>query len=149
MPDPQTHSDDSKLKILAWRSHFADKEMTDEVDEATKELDGKKRMAIYASLQRQMWERGPFVFLLQADEIAVMPKSVTGFLLGPTRSTAVHFARLRERSSRVSDAGEGASRPRQVPADEPSGIAPGAPTTPASGQGGRFSSTPKVLAATK
>jgi hypothetical protein len=122
--------------------------MTDEVDEATKELDGKKRMAIYASLQRQLCERGPFVFLLQADEIAVMPKSVTGFLLGPTRSTAVHFPRLRERSSRVSDAGEGASR-RQEPADEPSGIAPGAPTTPASGQGGRFSSTPKVLAATK
>jgi peptide/nickel transport system substrate-binding protein len=40
-------SDDSKLKILAWRSHFADKAMTDEVDQATKELDGKKRMAIY------------------------------------------------------------------------------------------------------
>jgi peptide/nickel transport system substrate-binding protein len=77
-------SDDSKLKILAWRSHFADKEMTDEVDQATKELDGKKRMAIYASLQRQMWERGPFVFLLQADEIAVMPTTVTGFQLGPT-----------------------------------------------------------------
>ncbi len=77
-------SDDSKLKILAWRSHFADKEMTDEVDQATKELDNKKRMAIYASLQRQMWERGPFVFLLQADEIAVMPKTVTGFQLGPT-----------------------------------------------------------------
>ena len=77
-------SDDSKLKILAWRSHFADKEMTDEVDQATKELDGEKRMAIYASLQRQMWERGPFVFLLQADEIAVMPANVTGFQLGPT-----------------------------------------------------------------
>jgi len=77
-------SDDSKLKILAWRSHFADKEMTDEVDQATKELDGKKRMAIYANLQRQMWDHGPFVFLLQADEIAVMPKSVTGFQLGPT-----------------------------------------------------------------
>ena len=77
-------SDDSKLKILAWRSHFADKEMTVEVDQATKELDDRKRMAIYANLQRQMWERGPFVFLLQADEIAVMPKDVTGFQLGPT-----------------------------------------------------------------
>ena len=27
---------------------------------------------------------GPFVFLLQADEIAVMPANVTGFQLGPT-----------------------------------------------------------------
>jgi peptide/nickel transport system substrate-binding protein len=77
-------SDNSKLKILAWRSHFADKEMTDEVEQATKELDNSKRMAIYANLQRQMWDHGPFVFLLQADEIAVMPKSVTGFQLGPT-----------------------------------------------------------------
>ncbi len=77
-------SDASKLKILAWRSHFADKEMTDEVDQATRELDNRKRMAIYANLQRQMWDRGPFVFLLQADEIAVMPKTVSGFQLGPT-----------------------------------------------------------------
>jgi peptide/nickel transport system substrate-binding protein len=77
-------SDNSKLKILAWRSHFADKEMTDEVDRATKELDNRKRLAIYANLQRQMWDHGPFVFLLQADEIAVMPKTVTGFQLGPT-----------------------------------------------------------------
>jgi peptide/nickel transport system substrate-binding protein len=77
-------SDNSKLKILAWRSHFNDKEMTDEVDQATKELDNKKRMGIYANLQRQMWDHGPFVFLLQADEIAVMGKNVTGFQLGPT-----------------------------------------------------------------
>ncbi|HEX3403414.1 MAG TPA: ABC transporter substrate-binding protein [Acetobacteraceae bacterium] len=77
-------SDNSTLKILAWRSHFADKDMTDEVDRATKELDNKKRMAIYADLQRQMWDHGPFVFLLQADEIAVMPKMVNGFQLGPT-----------------------------------------------------------------
>jgi peptide/nickel transport system substrate-binding protein len=77
-------SDSSKLKILAWRSHFADKEMTAEVEQATKELDDAKRMATYANLQRQMWDHGPFVFLLQADEIAVMPKTVTGFQLGPT-----------------------------------------------------------------
>jgi hypothetical protein len=31
-----------------------------------------------------MWDHGPFVFLLQADEIAVMPKTVNGFQLGPT-----------------------------------------------------------------
>jgi peptide/nickel transport system substrate-binding protein len=88
-------SDDSKLKILVWRSHFADKEMTDEVDQATKELVGKKRMAIYANLQRQMWDRGPFVFLPQADEIAVMPKTVTGFQLGPT-SDYFRYAPIRK-----------------------------------------------------
>jgi peptide/nickel transport system substrate-binding protein len=77
-------SDNSKLKILAWRSHFADKEMTEEVEQATKELDNGKRMAIYANLQRQMWERGPFVFLLQANDVWVMAKNVTGSQLGPT-----------------------------------------------------------------
>jgi ABC-type transport system substrate-binding protein len=58
--------------------------MTDEVGQGTRELDGRKRMAIYADLQRQMWDRGPFAFLLQADQIAVMPKTVAGFQLGPT-----------------------------------------------------------------
>jgi peptide/nickel transport system substrate-binding protein len=76
-------SDSSKLKILAWRSHFADRQMTDEVEQAAKELDGRKRMAMYATLQRQMWDHGPFVFLLQADEVAVMTKNVSGFVLGP------------------------------------------------------------------
>jgi hypothetical protein len=43
-------------------------------------------MATLANLQRQMWDRGPFVFPLQADEIAVMSmaKPVSGFVLGPT-----------------------------------------------------------------
>src|SRR5262249_54524389 len=38
-------SDASKLKILAWRSHFVDPELTAMVDAASKELDNDKRMA--------------------------------------------------------------------------------------------------------
>ncbi len=88
-------SDNGSLKMLAWRSHFADQEMTDEVDRAMKEMDNRKRMASYAGLQRQMWDRGPFAFLLQADEVAVMAKNVSGFQLGPTPDY-VRYASIRK-----------------------------------------------------
>ena len=35
-------SNNSKLKILAWRSHFADKQLTEEAAAAAKELDGEE-----------------------------------------------------------------------------------------------------------
>ena len=77
-------SDKSKLKVLAWRSHFVDQQLTEQADEATKILDPAKRMALYGQMQREFWERGPFVFLLQQNEIVAMPKGVSGLLLGPT-----------------------------------------------------------------
>ena len=52
---------DSNLKIRAWRRHFADRQITDYVDRATKELDGKKQVAIYVNLQRKIWVHGPLV----------------------------------------------------------------------------------------
>jgi peptide/nickel transport system substrate-binding protein len=75
-------SDATKLKSVAWRYHFFDKEMTDLVDAAVKELDTKKRMEMYAKLQRDFFQRGPFAFMLQNVEISVMRKGVTGLALG-------------------------------------------------------------------
>jgi len=75
-------SDNTKLKSVAWRYHFFDKEMTDLVDAAVKELDTKKRMDMYAKLQRDFFERGPFCFMLQNVEIAMMHKGVSGLALG-------------------------------------------------------------------
>ena len=54
-----------KVKLPAWRCHFHDKELTDLVDKASKELDAKKRMEMYAKMQRELMERSPFVFVLQ------------------------------------------------------------------------------------
>ena len=71
-------SDTSKVKLPAWRCHFHDKELTDLVDKASKELDAKKRMEMYAKMQRDSMERSPFVFLLQNAEIATMHKGVSG-----------------------------------------------------------------------
>jgi peptide/nickel transport system substrate-binding protein len=75
-------SDTSKLKILAWRSHFQDKELTDMVDQAVKELDSAKRIATYEKMQRLSQERAPFAMLLQEVATAVLGKGVSGFTIG-------------------------------------------------------------------
>lgn len=75
-------SDASKLKILAWRSHFVDAELTAMVEQAAKELDTTKRMAMYESMQRAAQERAPFAFMLQPIASAVMGKGVSGFVVG-------------------------------------------------------------------
>jgi peptide/nickel transport system substrate-binding protein len=75
-------SDASKLRILAWRSHFVDKEMTAAVADAAKELDNKKRDEIYAKLQRDFQQRAPFIMLLQNYEVDVMRKGVSGIAVG-------------------------------------------------------------------
>ncbi len=76
-------SDASKLKILAWRSHFADAELTAMVAAATTELDSAKRVEIYQQMQKLSQERAPFVMLLQAISNAVQGKGVSGFVIGP------------------------------------------------------------------
>src|SRR5581483_4232534 len=76
-------SDASKLKILAWRSHFSDPELTAMVDQATKELDSAKRIALYQKMQQLARERSPFAFMLQQVSTAVLGKAVSGFVIGP------------------------------------------------------------------
>jgi peptide/nickel transport system substrate-binding protein len=76
-------SDTSKLKILAWRSHFQDKELTDMVEAAAKELDGAKRIAMYQKMQRLSQERAPFAMMLQQISTAVLGRGVSGFVIGP------------------------------------------------------------------
>lgn len=76
-------SDNSKLKIIAWRSHFDNPELTKEVDEAAAELDTEKRVDLYHKMQEQAWDDSPIVFMLQQNAVAVARKGVDGFLLGP------------------------------------------------------------------
>ncbi len=86
-------SDASKLKIVAWRCHFFDKELTDAVDAAAKELDNTKRTAIYAKMQRDCMARGPYAFLLQSAEVDVLRKGVTGLEIG-VLPDYTHYARV-------------------------------------------------------
>ena len=52
------------------------------VADAAKELDAKKRIDMYAKIQREDLQRAPFLFLLQQAEIATMRKGVTGLAIG-------------------------------------------------------------------
>ncbi|MBN8872500.1 MAG: ABC transporter substrate-binding protein [Rhodospirillales bacterium] len=76
-------SDASKLKILAWRSHFKNPELTAMAQAAAKELDSKKRIAMYEEMQRKFREEAPFAMLLQKNATAVSRKDVKGFVVGP------------------------------------------------------------------
>lgn len=75
-------SDGTKLKSMAWQSHFQDKELTEMALAAAKELDSAKRIAMYEKMQRLSQERAPLVFLLQEVATAAMAKGVTGFTIG-------------------------------------------------------------------
>jgi peptide/nickel transport system substrate-binding protein len=88
-------SDQSKLKILAWRSHFADKELTGESQAAVRELDPTKRIQLYKAMQRQFMERAPFAMLLQRNAVAVLAKGVSGFNVGPMPDYT-HYSQIRK-----------------------------------------------------
>jgi len=88
-------SDQSKLKILAWRSHFADKELTSEAEAAVRELDPEKRIALYHKIQQQFMDRAPFAMLLQRNAVAVLGKGVSGFKVGPMPDYT-HYSTIRK-----------------------------------------------------
>ena len=87
--------DQSKLKILAWRSHFVDKELMGESQAAVHELDPAKRIALYKTMQKQFMERAPFAMLLQRNAVAVLGKGVSGFEVGPMPDYT-HYSAIRK-----------------------------------------------------
>jgi peptide/nickel transport system substrate-binding protein len=76
-------SDNSKLKIIAWRNHFENKTLTAQAFAAAKELDTVKRVEIYHKMQQEFWKVAPMAFMLQKNAVATMRKGVTGLVIGP------------------------------------------------------------------
>ncbi len=76
-------SNNSKLKILAWRCHFFNPALTKMVEDAVKELDGAKRIAMYQDMQRQFRQIAPFAMMMQQNAVAVLGKGVSGLKVGP------------------------------------------------------------------
>ncbi len=74
--------DNTRLKSMAWQSHYQDKELTEMALAAAKELDSARRIAMYEKMQRISQERAPIAFLLQEVATAAMTKGVTGFTIG-------------------------------------------------------------------
>jgi peptide/nickel transport system substrate-binding protein len=75
-------SDKTKAKTAAWRTHFFDPELSKAVDAAAIELDEKKRMEMYANIQRDFFDRSPLAIMLQRASVAVQRKGVSGLKLG-------------------------------------------------------------------
>ncbi len=77
------NTDNAKVKTLAWRSSWQDAELTKMAAAAVRELDAKKRIAMYEDMQQIHQDRSPFAFILQQQEVATMGKGVSGFKVGP------------------------------------------------------------------
>ncbi|MCX7381108.1 MAG: ABC transporter substrate-binding protein [Alphaproteobacteria bacterium] len=75
-------TDASPLKVMAWRCHFQDAELTAMARKGTLEGDTAKRLALYGAMQRAFFERGPMAFMLQRNEVAVLRRGVSGLKLG-------------------------------------------------------------------
>jgi peptide/nickel transport system substrate-binding protein len=84
------NTDAARSKTLAWRSSWQDKELSDMALANVRELDAKKRIAVYEQMQRMHHERSPFVMLLQSTEMAVMRKELTGFEIAPLYDRTVY-----------------------------------------------------------
>lgn len=75
-------SNNSTLKVVAWRCHFHNPTLTAQVAAAAREIDTAKRVAIYQQMQQEFWDDSPIAFMLQQNETAVLRKNVQGFHLG-------------------------------------------------------------------
>jgi peptide/nickel transport system substrate-binding protein len=88
-------SDNSPMKIIAWRCHFHDPKLTAEVAQAAAELDAEKRIDLYHKMQQQAWDRSPIVFMLQENNVALARKNIVDFHLGP-QSDFIRYDKTRK-----------------------------------------------------
>jgi peptide/nickel transport system substrate-binding protein len=89
-------TDKSPLKILAWRCHFHNAELTKQAAEAAKEENPETRLGVYREMQQEFWSMAPFAIMLQKNEVATMRRAITGLKIGPmpdyTRYSAIRKA---------------------------------------------------------
>jgi len=72
----------ARNRTIAWRNSWSDADFTRRSQDALKEADSAKRLALYDRLQRDHMEQAPFVFLLQTTNTAACHKGVQGVQLG-------------------------------------------------------------------
>ena len=81
------NADDAAAKTLAWRNAWEVPELNAQTAAALLENDPAKRAEIYATLQKEVLENGPFIIVFQQVEVAGLSGKVEGFKLGPTFDT--------------------------------------------------------------
>jgi peptide/nickel transport system substrate-binding protein len=79
------NSDEAKLTgVIAWRGAWDTPENTALTAAARQELDPDKRKEMYLTLQRNMQQDSPFVFMFQGVEQSALRANVKGFISGPS-----------------------------------------------------------------
>jgi peptide/nickel transport system substrate-binding protein len=79
------NSDDAKLTgVIAWRGAWDTPENTALTAAARQELDPDQRREMYLTLQRNVQEDSPFVFMFQGVEQSALRANVKRFISGPS-----------------------------------------------------------------
>ena len=84
------NSDRSRRKSLAWRNKWLIPDLTRRTLAASREADNGQRAAMYADLQKQVTDEGPFVLLFQSGKQVAHRARVTGFTPGITEDLAFY-----------------------------------------------------------
>jgi peptide/nickel transport system substrate-binding protein len=79
------NSDEAKLTgVIAWRGAWDTPENTALTAAARQELDAAEREEMYLTLQRNVQQDSPFVFMFQGVAQAALRANVSGFISGPS-----------------------------------------------------------------
>jgi peptide/nickel transport system substrate-binding protein len=84
------NADRAKDKSLAWRNRWLIPELTARTLAASREPDTRQRAAMYADLQKQVTEEGPFILLFQTCSQLARRSRATGFTPGITADLAFY-----------------------------------------------------------
>lgn len=84
-------TDSAKVHNGAWNNHFVNAQLTAASLAADRELDPAKRLAMYAQIQRDIWDTAPLIFMLQKRNVAATRPGVTGLAIGPI-DAYTHYA---------------------------------------------------------
>lgn len=84
------NSDKPATKPLAWRNSWYIPEISAETAAAAKELDTKKRIAMYEDLQKKVTDDGPFILMFQTAQPVAFRNNVTGFKAGLTEDLSFY-----------------------------------------------------------
>jgi peptide/nickel transport system substrate-binding protein len=82
--NPDNSDEASLTGVIAWRGAWDTPENTALTAAARHELDPNQRKAMYLTLQRNVQEDSPFVFMFQGLEQSVLRTNVNGFVSGPS-----------------------------------------------------------------
>ena len=87
--DPHTNAQAflSETDSIAWRSNWANPDLSRRTAEAVRETDPQKRAALYEALQRDALHISPYAFLYQTNEVVAHRAEADGLVMGPSLDT--------------------------------------------------------------